>query len=74
MPESHTTSDVEAQRIREIACQCAAQAIVCRQEGEAPIPLLWSMTVFFESYIHEGSQGTREEFGPIDPVELKAVT
>jgi hypothetical protein len=61
------------QRIREIACQCAAQAICCRQAGEAPVPLLWSMAVFFETYIREGSSGTREDFGPSDPVELKVV-
>lgn len=70
-----TTKDweKEKQRIREVACQCASQAICCRQEGEAPVPLLWSMAVFFETYIHEGSSGTREEFGPNDPIELKFV-
>lgn len=66
-------NEKEPQRIREIACQCAAQAICCRQDGEAPVPMLWSMAVFFETYILEGSAGTSEEFGPSDPVELKTV-
>lgn len=36
-------------------------------------PMLWSATVFFESYLTEGAEGTREDFGPKDPAQLKPV-
>lgn len=64
----------EEQRIREVACQCAAQAICCRQKGEVPVPLLWSMAVFFETYIRAGCEGTRNDFGPKESVELKVMS
>jgi hypothetical protein len=31
------------------------------------------MAVFFEQYIRYGSDRTREDFGPKDPVELKSM-
>ena len=36
-------------------------------------PMLWSATVFFKSYLTEGAEGTREDFGPKDPAQLKPV-
>jgi hypothetical protein len=32
---------------------------------------LWCLAVFFESYLREGSRGTRREFGPKGPTSLK---
>lgn len=34
---------------------------------------LWSASVFFEQYMLEGADGTQDDFGPKDAVELKAV-
>ena len=55
------------------ACKLAAQAIGCRQENEAPAPLIWSLATFFECYLLGGSEGTIEDFGPKEPVVLKTV-
>lgn len=69
--------DVNQKQLRNIrikACECAAKAISARQTGECILPMLWSMTVFFEQYIHEGSDGTRKDFGPEEPIELKIVS
>lgn len=35
---------------------------------------LWSVTVFFESYLNDGATVTQEDFGPKEPVNLKAVS
>lgn len=36
-------------------------------------PRAWSMTVFFETYMCFGADGTRDDFGPKDPVALNEV-
>lgn len=33
----------------------------------------WSLCVYFEMYIRVGAEGTEEDFGPKEPVVLKAV-
>jgi hypothetical protein len=55
------------------ACRLAAEAIKGRQDGEVLAPLVWSLAVFFEAYLREGVEGTREDFGPKDAVELNVV-
>ncbi len=58
--------------VRREACRMAALAIQNQDKTDC-IPLLWSMTVFFESYMWDGSVGTRDSFGPKEPVELRSV-
>lgn len=62
--------------VRWQACKMAAQVFqsgAFPATGDAPAPRLWSITVFFEQYMRVGSSETVEEFGPKEPVELKAV-
>ena len=62
--------------IRVTACKLAARVMSGRNErsDEGIAPSIWSVTVFFESYIREGAEGTREDFGPKDPIELRDVS
>jgi hypothetical protein len=32
---------------------------------------LWSLATFFEMYMRSGAEGTREDFGPKEPVKLE---
>lgn len=64
---------VFGRRVRAEACRCAAIAMAARKDNEVLVPLAWSFAVFFEMYILSGAKGTREEFGPHEPVELKQV-
>lgn len=59
--------------IRRDACRLAAQAIRSSDTQENWTPRIWSLAVFFENYLCAGAEGTREDFGPPEPVELKAV-
>jgi hypothetical protein len=59
--------------IRIKACECASRALGGKLTNEGMSPLVWSVTVFFETYILTGSHGTRKEFGPSDPVKLEAI-
>ena len=34
---------------------------------------VWSLAVFFEQYMLTGAKGTRDDFGPKEPVKLEAV-
>lgn len=54
----------------------AAQVVAGWNNGpdEGITPRMWSVTVFFESYLLEGAEGTREEFGPREVIELKEVS
>lgn len=57
------------------ACKLAAVAMqgTAFEGGERTLmPITWSLTVFFETYMLEGADGTSKEFGPKEPVELKA--
>jgi hypothetical protein len=58
-------------RVRTKACTLAALVLSTRKDAESLVPLGWSLTVFFETYIWSGAEGTREAFGPKDPVELR---
>ena len=62
--------------IRWQACKLAAVVVQgwAERPGEGIAPSIWSAAVFFESYMLDGAAGTREEFGPKAPVELKPVT
>lgn len=58
--------------VRREACKLAAlafQNFACDDSAQH----LWSLAVFFETYMHEGAEGTAEDFGPKEPVELRAV-
>lgn len=57
------------------ACKLAAVVVAGWNNGpdEGITPRLWSVTVFFEEYMHGGAEGTREDFGPSEPVELQVV-
>lgn len=53
----------------------AAQVVAGWNNGpdEGITPRMWSVTVFFENYLAEGAEGTREEFGPREAIELREV-
>jgi hypothetical protein len=54
--------------IRRDACRLAATAAQ-GQCGDGPVAeRLWSLTVFFENYLWEGAEGTRDDFGYKEPV------
>jgi len=56
------------------ACKMAARVMQGRANGEEPLsPLIWSLTVFFESYMVSGSEQTQADFGPKEAVELQTV-
>lgn len=57
--------------IRREACKLAAIAVQGSGLESEVCPRLWSLTVFFESYMMKGADGTNEDFGPHDPVELR---
>lgn len=61
--------------IRWQACKMASITVASwREEPDVGLaPKLWSVTVFFETYMMEGAEGTMSDFGPKEPVELKAV-
>ncbi len=59
--------------IRREACRMAALAIQNHTDKDQIVPRVWSLTVFFESYMHNGADGTMADFGPKEPVELKEV-
>lgn len=58
--------------VRREACRLAATARQRQEEEVFLTPRLWAMTVFFEKYLIEGAEGTMEDFGPKEPVKLKA--
>ena len=60
--------------VRWQACKMTAVAMQNHSEEDSLTPRAWSLAVFFESYMREGSEGTREDFGPKEPVELKSVS
>jgi hypothetical protein len=61
--------------VRWQACKMAALLMSGRNErsDEGVAPMIWSATVFFEVYMHEGADGTMADFGPKEPAELKSV-
>lgn len=63
---------VRAMRRRELACQLAADVMASRPDVELA-PALWSLSVFFESYMARGSAATRKPFGPKAPPLVWAV-
>lgn len=70
MPIRRTKSQLaEAQRIREVACQCASVAITALSGDDDVVPALWGMTLFFEQYIRSGAIATRKRWGPKQPAK-----
>lgn len=57
---------------RIVACELAALVMSGRGD-ETPVPMIWSLTVFFEEYITKGAPGTAKNFGPKKPAKLKLV-
>lgn len=55
------------------ACECAATALAGKDREEKYVPLAWALVVFFETYIENGAEGARKEFGPRKPVKIRAV-
>ncbi len=62
-----------SRRVRIEACRMTAQVLAGRPT-EYICPTAWSLALFFESYILNGSEGTVSEFGPKDAVELKVLS
>lgn len=60
---------------RRAACNMAATAMQSQQDffGEYQCARVWSLVVFFEMYMHEGADGTHEDFGPKQPAQLTDV-
>ena len=54
------------------ACKMSALVLKTAQTEDGLAPYLWSLTVFFESYMRDGAEGTREDFGPKEPPQLVA--
>lgn len=59
--------------IRREACRLSALAMQGEFSDGDISQRLWSLTVFFERYMLMGAEGTLEDFGPKEPVDLKAV-
>lgn len=55
------------------ACELAA-TVMAGRPNDLCVPMLWSLTVFFESYITKGATATAKAFGPKKPVKLKAIS
>ncbi len=62
--------------VRWQACKMASQTVAAWREApnEGLAPKIWSVTVFFEQYMLKGADGTKDDFGPKEPVELKNVS
>ena len=63
----------QALRVRMEACRMAATVLAGRPDVEPLAPTCWSLTVFFEQYMLEGSAGTMKDFGPKKPAKLRVV-
>ncbi len=60
--------------VRREACRMAAQAVQGPWSKDRDVAhLLWSLTVFFESYMIDGAEKTQADFGPKEPVDLGLV-
>ena len=58
------------------ACKMTAQVMQGQglgNEADGAAPKIWSLAVFFETYLYEGAEGTHEDFGPKEPVVLSEV-
>lgn len=58
--------------IRWQACKMAAQTVGSPTLVPTNV-LLWSFTVFFETYMWSGAAATRADFGPKEPVDLRVM-
>jgi hypothetical protein len=59
--------------IRWQACRMAAQCLQGDLMNGDVCQRLWSATVFFELYMRHGGDGTKDDFGPKDAVQLQTV-
>lgn len=60
-------------RLQALEMATRAMEIYNFEEGKGFMPTLYSLAVFYETYLLEGSEGTRKEFGPKSPIKLKKV-
>jgi hypothetical protein len=60
--------------VRTKACELAAVVLSTRKDEDSLAPLAFSLAVFFETYIWSGSEATKDDFGPKEPVELSVVS
>lgn len=74
-PPKRITMSSGTYQIRLQALELATAAVTQYnfEEGEGFMPTLWSLAVFYESFLLEGAAGTREPFGPKPPVKLERV-
>ncbi len=61
-----------SKKVRIKACELAAQVMSSRP-NDLCTPQLWSLAVFFQSYIEHGPDWTEQPFGPKKPQKLKVV-
>lgn len=60
--------------IRREACRLAATSIRTHEVSDGSYaPMLWCLTVFFEQYLRDGAEGTKDDFGPKEPVNLEEI-
>ena len=59
--------------IRRDACRLAAQAVRSADVEDGWAPRIWSLTVFFETYLCGGAGATIEDFGPKEPADIKEI-
>lgn len=59
--------------IRREACRMTAIAMQNHTAADEICPRAWSLAVFFETYMLEGAEGTQQDFGPKEPVQIVAV-
>lgn len=55
------------------ACKMAAKVVAARKDLP-PHPKLWSLAVFFESYMVHGAENIGDDFGPADTGEVVTFT
>lgn len=49
-----------------------AATVMASHDSSLPFtPKIWSLAVFFETYLESGSAGTKKYFGPKKPVKLE---
>lgn len=59
--------------VRREACRLAALAYRTVDADDGYAPRIWSLAMFFEMYMLEGSSGTLADFGPKEPATIEAV-
>lgn len=68
-------SEKEALRVRTEACHMAAGILASEGgwDGDSSKARLWSLCVFFESFIAQGAKSTLKDFGPRKPKKAPVI-